>query len=260
MSVDRNQSEISGRWFTGGYEEIGMDVTLKRIGGDPVVLGTDHAGLQAGGTRELKIYGANFPASLTPAAIDFGRGVTVKKLDRTVPGILNVQVDVAADAVVGPRDLSVGGAVRPAAVMVYDHIDSIKVTPQAGMARVGGINFPKQLQQFEAIAYHNGPDGKPDTKDDFELGPVAVKWSIEEYTATYEDNDKDYVGTIDQNGLFTPNVDGPNPKRKGNANNVGDVWVIATIEGAGGKTLRGRGHLLVTVPLYVRYDHPESAR
>ena len=58
--------------------------------------------------------------------------------------------------------------------MVYDKIDAIKVRPQAGMARVGGINFPKQLQQFEAIAYHNGADGKPDTKDDLNLGPVDV--------------------------------------------------------------------------------------
>lgn len=31
------------------------------------------------------------------------------------------------------------------------------------MARIGGISFPKQYQQFEAIAYSNGPDGKPDT-------------------------------------------------------------------------------------------------
>jgi len=144
--------------------------------------------------------------------------------------------------------------------MVYDKIDAIKVTPVSGMARVGGIDHPKQFQQFEAIAYHNGADGKPDTKDDLNLGPVDVVWSIEEFTATYDDIDKQYVGTIDDHGLFTPNVDGPNPKRKGNANNVGDVWVVATFKTPEGKVLRARAHLLVTVPLYVRYDQPEVTR
>jgi quinohemoprotein amine dehydrogenase len=260
MSLDRNQRELTGRWFMGGYDETGMDVTLTRLGADPFVLGTDHTGLASGSTREVQIFGANFPANLAANAIDFGHGVAVKKVDRLAPGILKAEVEVAKDATVGPRDLSVNGAVREGAAMVYDHVDAIRITPQAGMARVGGINFPKQFQQFDAVAYHNGPDGKPNTKDDFALGPVTAKWSIEEYTATFDDNDKDFVGTIDQSGLFTPNVDGPNPKRRGNGNNVGDVWVVATYQTPDGKTLRGRAHLLVTVPLYVRYNHPEDAR
>ena len=83
---------------------------------------------------------------------------------------------------------------------------------------------------------------------------------MEEYTATFDDHDIEYVGKLDSNGLFTPNVDGPNPKRKLNANNVGDVWVVATYKNADGKTLRARAHLLVTVPLYVRYDQAEVAQ
>ena len=38
------------------------------------------------------------------------------------------------------------------------------------MARVGGVVFPKSCAQFEAIGFSNGPDGKPDTADDLELG------------------------------------------------------------------------------------------
>jgi quinohemoprotein amine dehydrogenase len=154
----------------------------------------------------------------------------------------------------------VAGSVLPSAVIVFDKIDAIKVTPQAGMARVGGLNFPKQFQQFEAVGYHNGADGKPDTKDDLNLGEIPVTWSIEEYTATFDDTDKEYVGSIDDHGLFTPGGDGPNPKRKGNANNTGDVWVIATYKTPDGRTLRARAMLLVTVPLYVRYDQPEVAQ
>ncbi len=62
-----------------------------------------------------------------------------------------------------------------------------------------------------------------------------MKWSLEEYTATFDDDDLKFVGTLDQTGLFTPNVDGPNPSRTGNRNNIGDVWVVAEVtpDGAG---------------------------
>jgi quinohemoprotein amine dehydrogenase len=124
------------------------------------------------------------------------------------------------------------------------------------MARVGGAVFPKQLQQFEAVGINNGPDGKPDTPDDLSLGPITVKWSLEEYPATFNDDDTQYVGVLDQNGLFTPNLDGPNPKRSGNRNNVGDVWVVAELAGA--KPIRARAHLLVTVPLYMNWFTEEQ--
>jgi quinohemoprotein amine dehydrogenase len=133
----------------------------------------------------------------------------------------------------------------------------LKVTPQAGMARVGGAVFPKQLQQFEAIGVNNGLDGKPDTPDDLMLGLVDVRWSIEEYTATFGDDDTLFVGTLDEQGLFTPNLDGPNPRRSGNRNNIGDVWVVAELIDREAKpvakTIRARAHLLVTVPLYMAW-------
>jgi quinohemoprotein amine dehydrogenase len=55
--------------------------------------------------------------------------------------------------------------------------------------------------------------------------------------------------------LFTPALDGPNPQRSGNRNNVGDVWVVATYRPAADATpMRARAHLVVTVPLYMRWD------
>ena len=260
MFLDRNQRELSGRWFTGAYEETGMDVTLRRIGNDPIVFGLDQIALRTGGAREVQIHGMNFPAGVSTAAIDFGPGISVKRVASAAPDLLKVEVEVAKNASIGPRDVAVAGVYREGAAVVYDKIDSIKVRPQAGMARVGGINFPKQFQQFEAIAYNNGADGKPDTKDDLNLGPIDVTWSIEEFTATFDDDDKQFVGALDDNGLFTPNVDGPNPKRKNHADNYGDVWVVATLKLPDGKTLRARAHLLVTVPLYIKFDQPEVAQ
>src|ERR1044071_4770563 len=51
MLLDRAQRELTGRWFTGAYDEIGIDVTLRRLGGDPVVLGLETPGLQTAATR-----------------------------------------------------------------------------------------------------------------------------------------------------------------------------------------------------------------
>ena len=97
---------------------------------------------------------------------------------------------------------------------------------------------------------------------DIDLGLVPVTWSLEEFAATYDDDDVKFVGQIDaKTGLFTPNVDGPNPARRGSRNNVGDVYAVAAyttepLDGKPAKTLRGRGHLLVTVPLYMRWEEP----
>ena len=57
-----------------------------------------------------------------------------------------------------------------------------------------------------------------------------------------------------QDGTFTPAIDGPNPAREGIRNNVGDVWVIATHRTADGTALTARGHLVVTVPNYMRFE------
>lgn len=263
LFVDRNLKEMSGRWFNGAYNENGIDVKLTRVGSDPVVLGLDTKGLKTGANSRVTIFGDNLPANLSPGDVDFGPGVRVLRVLNTTPSVATVEVETAADAPVGLRDVFLAGAVAPRAAVVYDQVDYLKVRPEAGLARIGGIRFPKQYQQFEAIAYHNGPDGKPDTKDDVELGPVGVKWSLEEFAATFGDDDLQYVGTLDQTGLFTPNVDGPNPKRRHSADNYGDVWVVATYTPAAGskvaRTLRARAHLLVTVPLYIKFDQPEVA-
>lgn len=271
LLIEPDWRHASGRWFTGAYDEHGIDVHLERVGRDPFVLGTAQPMLKAGVSgQELRLYGANLPVTVAPGDVSLGAGVVVDRIVTASPRLLVLSVSVSPEAMPGQRTVLESGAAGTATVAVYRTIDFIKVRPQAGLARVGGINFPKQFQQFEAIAYANGPDGKPDTGDDIELGLVDAAWSLEEYTATYEDDDKDFVGTIDRaTGLFTPNVDGPNPKRRHGTDNFGDVWVVASCpqsepaagaSGANGRVLRARAHLLVTVPLYIKWDQPEVAR
>jgi quinohemoprotein amine dehydrogenase len=123
--------------------------------------------------------------------------------------------------------------------------------------------MPPRVEQFEARGVSNGLDGKPNTPDDLDLGPVDARWTLEEYTATFKDDDLQFVGELSQGGLFTPNGDGPNPQRSGNRNNIGDVWVVATYAPEGepaAKPLRARSYLLVTVPLYMDWRSREVGR
>jgi quinohemoprotein amine dehydrogenase len=259
--IARDQDEITGRWFTGAYAETGIDVTLRRVTRDPLISSTDVPALKAGATGQtVRIFGANLPSALTPADVSFGEGVTTRAVTASTASMATVTVDVAADARVGRRDVVVAGTVQPSLLVVYDKVDAVRVLPRTGMARLGGIVHPKQYQQFEAIAYHNGPDGRAGTDDDLPLGMVDAKWSLEEYSATYVEDDIKYVGTISADGLFTPNLDGPNPERSGNRNNMGDVYVVADYMPAGGTPLRGRAHLLVTVPLYMNWESTEVGR
>jgi quinohemoprotein amine dehydrogenase len=264
MFVDRDWRSMEGRWFTGGYDELGLDVRLERVGAETHLFGTDKTALRAGVSRqELRIYAHNLPGSLQPSQIDLGPGVTVTQVvSGGIGDTATIYVDVAANAATGARDLFVAGSSRPRALAVYDGIDGIKVTPAWAMARVGGVTFPKALAQYEARAYDNGADNRNDTADDIDLGVVDATWSLEEFAAIYDDDDIKFVGEIDKaTGRFTPNIEGPNTARKGSRNNIGDVYVVATYTPQGGdaktaKPLRARAHLLVTVPLYMRWEQP----
>jgi quinohemoprotein amine dehydrogenase len=252
MLVERDLQSISGRWFSGAYDEFGPDVTLRRIGSGTTVGGVHPKALVRGSTTTVTVFGANLDAAGDD--LDLGAGVTVQSVESRTSGSMTVRLAVATDAQVGLRDLYAGGAVLEGAVVVHDGVDRIEVTPLTGMARAGGANFPKAFQTFEALGYDDGPDGEPETDDDLPLGRVEATWRLEEYAATYGDDDVQFVGRLLADGTFEPNLDGPNPERSGNRNNVGDVWVVATHTDATGRELSARGHLVVTVPLYMRFN------
>jgi quinohemoprotein amine dehydrogenase len=153
----------------------------------------------------------------------------------------------------------VGATTAVDAFAVYDRVDYVQVRPQEGLARTGGGAIAKQFIQFEAVAFGSGPDGEPLTADDVELNVVSPTWSLEEYHVRHEDEDLQYVGTIDGNGFFTPALDGPNPERKRATNNMGDVWVVATYTPPGAsRPIHGRGHLIVAPPVYTYWDYKEA--
>lgn len=265
MMVSRDGNTMDGRWFWGAYGELGIDVHLVRAGSEPAVLGTDISALKSPSKDTVKIYGGSLPASLKPTDIDFGTGVTVTKVVSVTPNIATVEVDVAQGLPVGMHDLAIGRASTKEALAVYDKIAYIEVEPDAQMSKLGGVRWPKEYAQFDAVAWAAGPDGKANTDDDVYLGPVAARWGIEEFVSTPNDDDIKYVGSLDDSGLFTPNVEGPNPQRKKQANNqpldnYGDVWVAATYKDPEGKEYKAKSYLVVTVPNYTIWDTPEVAQ
>ncbi len=261
MWISPDQSQAEGRWFWGQYQEFGFDVKLQRATSDPVLVSADKSALKAGSqANHVRLFGDNLPAQIAVSDLDFGSGVTVRRIVSHSPGEIVAEVDVAADAVPGKRDIAVRRTVLQSAIAVYDRVDYIKVLPESVVARLGSETHPKGYQQFEAIGYQRGADGKLHTADDVELGPLDVNWSVEEFYAVYGDDDKDFVGTLSPTGLFTPASDGPNPKRKFMRNNYGDIWVVATAKnekGTDGRPLSGKSYLVVTVPMYMNWDQPE---
>ncbi len=179
--------------------------------------------------------------------VALGGGVAVKKVLSASPTKLVVSVDVDDKAAAGYRTAKSGRAEAGKLFGVYASVAYVKVTPSPAMSRTGGAGKAvKQLVQFDAIAYGKGAG------EDVEIGRVPADWKIVNLMNELDDDDSDYAGAIDKNGLFTPAIEGPNQKRRLQNNNVGDLWIYATYAPAGkGSELSGRAYLLATIPLYV---------
>lgn len=261
LLVSRDGNSMQGRLFWGGYDEFGIDAHLTRIGDQPLLSGASVLSVKSPSTTEIRLYGVNLPYDVKTTDLDFGKGISAKRIVRATPSMVTVEVEAAANLTPGIRDIALKSSTAERAFSVYDKVAYIKIMPDANMARLGGVVAAKQFAQFEAVAYSAGADGKPNTVDDVPLGAVPARWAMEEFVSTPGDDDSKYVGTVNDSGLFTPNVDGINPARKQQSNNYptnnwGDVWINATYN-EGGTPLKARSYLVVTIPVYMRYDQPE---
>ena len=245
MWIAPDQSFAEGRWFWGQYQEFGFDVRLDRPSSNPTLVAVDRFALKADSqANRIRVVGYNLPVQIAPADLSFGAGVTVRTIVSHTASEVIADVDVAADASLGKREVTLKGSVIPAALAIYDRVDYVKVTPESALATFGDATHPRGYQQFEAIGYQRGADGKLHTADDVELGPVDVSWSLEVFYVA-EGVSTDFVGKVSPTGLLTPAAQSP-------GNNF-DVWVVATAREAkdqNGKALAGKCYLVVTVPSY----------
>jgi quinohemoprotein amine dehydrogenase len=243
--ISPDGSKAQGRWFWGQYQEFGFDVTMQRASTRPVLLATDVPSMKIGSeANHIRLIGENFPARVKPADLSLGPGVSVRRIASSTASEIVAEVDVATDAVCGKRDVAFQSVTLPGALAIYDRVDYVKVTPDSAMAAFGGGSSTRGFQQFEAIGYQRGADGRLHTADDMELGPVDVTWSMEVFYEV-DGSKRDLVGRVSSTGFFTPAAESAGANY--------DVWVIATArneKNKEGKPLVGKSYLVVTVPSY----------
>jgi quinohemoprotein amine dehydrogenase len=245
MWISPDGSYAEGRWFWGQYQEFGFDAKLQRAASGPSLLTVDPPSLKIGSaTNRVRLIGDHFPAKVTAADLNAGPGVTVRRIVSSTPDEIVAEVDVAADAAPGKRDLTVKSATLPAGLAVFDRVDYVKVSPESSLAEFGSPTRTRGFQQFEAIGYQRGPDGKAHTADDLDLGPVPADWSMEVFYET-DASKRSVVGSISPTGFFSPALESPNLNY--------DIWVVASAQNdrnKDGKPLVGKGYVVVTIPSY----------
>jgi quinohemoprotein amine dehydrogenase len=245
---------LRGRWFLAERSEVGGEEVGYLAEGPTKLLAVFPKALKVPTSNaEITMVGTNLPTNPGLEDLNFGAGIKVESILAASADRIVARVSVSPQAGLGRRDVRFHEVVGRGLLGLYDRIDYLQVLPVRGTARLGGANVPKQYQQFEAVAFSKGPDGVEETDDDFEIGTVKASWHVEEYFSSYTDDDKDFVGTIDTSGLFTPAIEVPNPKRDKTLNNAGDVWVVAEYVPEGeSRTLKSKAYLLVAFPLYVK--------
>lgn len=232
LLLDDRWNTLKGRFFTGDHDEIGVDVTLYRRGAVSRVFAIERPFVTVpADSQPLLVHGDAFPESIAASDFQLGLGVSVARVDRVSSSVVRLFVDVAPWTPCGTREVAYGKEPARAMFTLYDAVDYVRIRPTQGLARIGGIKFPKQSERFEAVAVHRGADEKPFTDDDVDLFPVKAVWSMREASVRDDDDDISFVGSIDPaTGEFTPSVDGPNVQRKWSANNIGEVYVECRAE------------------------------
>lgn len=234
---------LAGRWFLRQGDEVGARLEAVRVDERtaPAILAVTPSLLKIGEPTRLRVQGVRLDAG-----VELGPGIEVLSTLRRQADEIELLVKASDSAAPGLRQVAPTGGKGGAPLAVYREADSLRVEPAFAIARVGGGTLPKVSAQFEAVAYLNGPDGKPGTEDDIRLGVLPASWRIDNYDDKAKAlNDVQFAGHMEPNGLFVPAAAGPNPARAG-LNNVGDLKVVATAQD-GTRALDAVGRLMVTV-------------
>lgn len=245
FNLFEEENVIRGRWNHVHDKGLYADETYYRADETNLFASMPKA-LKANATETIHLVGSKLPDGLTEDDFTVSDGLTINSVEKQEGD--EVWLNVTTDGDVDNYTIALNEGSSEIELASYEQVDYIKVVPEHGFARVQ-YGDHKQSTQFEAVAYSHGADGEADTEDDIEIGLVDVSWALEEFHE--EGDDANYVGEINEFGLFTPAEGGPNPDRMWSANNIGTVNVIATYEDDAGAEHTAESVLVVTLPDYV---------
>jgi len=260
--------ELSGHWFVRGHQLSKGDFsgTMRATPDGPDRYAVEFSGSYTRSNEALSgvgtaiVYtGYEWRATLSIGEVKWqqvfaasadGKALEGRMYERDHPelGIDGAAFRTSPQALQAKRD-------APSGALESWKVDRIAVDPPYQVARVGdgGGPIPKEYAAFDAVAWGNGADGKPETDDDVRIGALPATWRVEPWDErAREDRDVEFAGKFEDPsvGVFTPGDAGPNPARKYGTNNAGNLKVIATVKD-GDRELTGEGHLIVTVQRWI---------
>ena len=240
-AVSEDGSQIKGRWFSQDHSEVGGDWVATRAAGPGLVLFAIPRALKAGTTQQVTLVGRGLAGE-----VSFGAGTRARVTSRAGDTV-TASVTVNAEAAPGSRAVKIGKLSGPDLAAVYARIDRVQVEPSYAIGRVGGGKVAPVTAQFEAVGYLDGPADSAGKKSEVRLGALPAAWSVLPFDAQADRaQDTHFAGSIDRTGRFMPAGAGPNPQRQYSANNVGNLFVVATVKD-GDREVEGKSHLIVTV-------------
>ncbi len=233
LAVSADGAAIEGRQFLRDTDSLGGRLSGARVDAGVTILGTVPSAVPAGAAT-VQVVGSGLDtldaSAGSATANDFGAAVTLETDGN------------------GMVTFSSGDA--QGSIAHYASVDGIAVEPAFTIARVGGgsdIGPAAVPAHFKAIGLWNGPDGEAGTEDDVRIGRIEAEWSVtnlHEHAAKMDD--AGHAGQIDQFGIFTPAIAGPNPDRPFTTNNAGELKIVAN---AMGQT--NEATLIVTVQRFI---------
>lgn len=210
--------------------------------------------LLAGEETRILIEGMNLPKVATKDITISAADADVLQATTTSPETIEVVLAYRGTSH-GAANINVKGLdplAKTLSLKLAPRIDYLRISPATGRARVnGGVNYPAEGVQFQALAYSSGADAD-DPQDDYLLGPVDADFSLAEEETRPGDDDLVYVGAIEADGTYLPSRDyNPIPARSYGGEGTGMVKVIAHYTREE-NAYTAEGRLVVTVPDYIQ--------
>ncbi|MDQ0215885.1 quinohemoprotein amine dehydrogenase [Oikeobacillus pervagus] len=251
-----SDNQIKGDWSLKDDLGITAEETYYKVQTEkPEVVHLEPLSWKKGEVNEITMYGMNL-SQLKKEDLSLPKGVELVSITDQSDEQLRAVIKVDEKAKIGKVTFKGENAIIHGDAVIFDQTDYIKIEPGYGVSRIGDEGpMNKMSTQYVAYVYSNGKDGKKGTKDDLNLGPVQADWSLGTYpekNATRDD--RPYIGNIDKNGLYTPNIEGVNKDRAFVQENVGSATVIAKVE-IDGKSFIAKSHHIATVPDYDNNIH-----